>query len=480
MARIADLPEEVVALIGLRVDKRTIKAAIRTCRHLTIPSSTYSGDSLLWLQGRVTFCSKRPSVWLHFPSKQPGEHHSSTDKDQDGYHPAFFSLNSHVKDLVFKDIEPASSTALWETIYTSLHDPKRLEVYSSGLAKLNALDSFLRACTRFEEVHLSIFEFAHCDTLLELSFPQLKRITLKIQYPYLHTSIGFEGSLSWLIRCPNLNTLDWEIYGYEGFTTDRLIRVFTDKTWPRLESFSWTRGSVSDDVSADILRALPPLKVYRTKNKPFKDLSFSRLQVYHFGTLRSLNIRGCTSFSGQMTLSVLSECVHLEEFQAYYIRAGDLRSKDPNSRNWACTGLKLLRMYIASDPNDPEADELVFEQLSRLHRLEELQTKKINIHNLPMELRNPLEQQRSIQLRLDSGFAHLATLKRLKIFKFESTYQRMGSEEVAWILQNWTTIQEITGLFCEDDTVQKALGKVLEDAEIDHHAEGFGFDFFMD
>ncbi|KAF9083704.1 hypothetical protein BGX29_002956 [Mortierella sp. GBA35] len=314
MTLIVDLPEEVIALIGLRVDKRTIKVAILSCwylhnslahllwRQFALPSSkerflleapkveehAHLVQSLVYGHGvpREYYAIRFPALYslrLYFHSRLPSSRHSNTNEDQDRYQPTLISLNPHLKDLVLREIEPTSSTALWKTIYTSLHDPKRLEVHFSPLTEPDSLDSFWRACSRFEKVHLKIFVFFHCDTPPGLSFSRLKRVTLQIHSPYLSPSVGLERHLSWLVRCPNLDTLDWETYGDERFVTDSLIRALTDKTWPRLESFSWTGNSVTDDVSADIIRVLPPLKVYRISNRPFGDLSFGRLQEITLG-----------------------------------------------------------------------------------------------------------------------------------------------------------------------------------------------------
>ncbi|KAF9537043.1 hypothetical protein EC957_008968 [Mortierella hygrophila] len=111
---------------------------------------------------------------------------------------------------------------------------------------------------------------------------------------------------------------------------------------------------------------------WKACSRYLSELSFGRLQERHFATLSILDLNGCALFTSEMVLSVLSGCPLLEDLSAPYLTASDLRQSEPARRAWICFGLTRLKVYIARDREHPDADQLVFEQLSKLVQLEEL------------------------------------------------------------------------------------------------------------
>lgn len=198
------------------------------------------------------------------------------------------------------------------------------------------------------------------------------------------------------------NLIEWIVYHYRYFPTDGLIAALAGKTWKHLESFTVQYFSAPDNVWADILSVLPPLKQFRSNSREFKELGSSSLQEHHFVTLRSLHIRDCAFFSSLMTLTVLTECAHLEELRAPYIAIADLRSGKLTGRDCACSGLLYLKVQFFRDMDDAGADELVFKQLCKLEHLRELRIGQGSPEVYPATVREVLKGKGSIQFRLDA------------------------------------------------------------------------------
>ncbi|KAF9120343.1 hypothetical protein BGW39_011490, partial [Mortierella sp. 14UC] len=494
MTGINNLPEEVIALIGSHLDKKDINAAIRTCRlfhnalrhllwrHLSFPTK---GGQILLSAAEV----EKSAYWVHCLSYRysvpqeywsihyPNVYNMRIDyylnmfpqlqlstillENLDRHHCLLIESNPQVQNLTLRNLKIPPSITLWDTVIASLQNPRQLIFHHSSSLPLDSRDSFWRACSLFEDMDLKIRD-AYQDILETLTFPRLKRLTLEIRDSYTRSNIGLEDYLVWIKTATQLEALAWHMTRGLQFPTNNFIRELNERRWPRLESVGLTNVTKPDDVWANIIQLLPPLKEFRTNNRLFEEQSFARLQEHHFRTLRSLNVRGCHLFSSRMALSVLTECVHLEDFRAPYLRAADLKNRSSISQDWACVGLKYLKLYIASDPEDPESNELVCKQLSRLQQLKELHFDQWLIFSLPAELKGPLTEQGSLQLRLDAGLAHLSTLKRLTTIYFDETRQRMRFGEVEWILQNWTALEEMSGSLSGDTNTQAELEAMFD------------------
>ncbi|KAG0283467.1 hypothetical protein BGZ96_012122 [Linnemannia gamsii] len=505
MARITDLPVEVIALTGIHLDKDAVKHAIRTCWHL------YNAlNHLLWRQlplpsrtGRLLLSAAKLQDNAHriqqleFRCLVPQEYYSIhypnvhnlkmnitslpplytvSPENQHQLHSLLISFNPQFQDLTLRNIECSSSSILWETIYETLQHPKRLEINCIGTIDQNTSDSFWRTCSRFEELNLHVHEIQRCETLPTLMFPDLKLLTLSYGGRFRNAAMGTDDFLQWMRNAPNLEALEWNVYHYRYFPKDDLISALAEKAWPRLESFSLLFFPEPDDVWADIIRVLPPLKRFQCNNSQFNNQSFARLQEHHFATLHSLHVRNCGSFSSPMALSVLTNCAHLQEFHAPYIHAVDLRSKNSKGRNWACTGLRCLRLQIFKGKNDTGADKLVFKQLSKLNQLKDLRLHRVTTMVYPKKVQAMLKDAGMLQLRLDAGLSHLSTLNHLTKISFLNTEQEMSAEDLRWMLENWTLLEYMDGVFSKDDDTQAVLGAMISETNIEYWDLDLGFD----
>ncbi|KAF9544919.1 hypothetical protein EC957_011544 [Mortierella hygrophila] len=98
-----------------------------------------------------------------------------------------------------------------------------------------------------------------------------------------------------------------------------------------------------------------------------------------------------------MTLTVLTECVHLEGLRAFHIDVPDFRSEKLTGRDWACSGLRNLKVQIFRDMDDVGADQLCLTHVS-----------------------------------------------------FYNTRQGIGTEDIWAIPENWTSLKKMYGVLSED------------------------------
>jgi hypothetical protein len=90
--------------------------------------------------------------------------------------------------------------------------------------------------------------------------------------------------------------------------------------------------------------------------------------------------------------------------------------------------------------------------------------------------------QETFDLRLELGLDKLSTLRSLSVISFLDTEQKMGDEEVDWILEHWTSLMIANGaLNTSKPRVDEALRGRLEERGIHTRApekrnDRFGYD----
>ncbi|KAF9902839.1 hypothetical protein EC991_004498 [Linnemannia zychae] len=504
MTGITNLPEEVLVLIGTHLDNKNIMAAIQTCRllHNTLCHLLWrqlnlplrNGELLLSAAKLKENAHKVHCLTYHHPPPQehcsirfPNVYYLKFDynsgkicrvrssraipEHDDRDHCLLIKSNPQVRDLTIRNLKSPPSVSFWDTVITYLRRPRRLEFRCFTNIPKDSLESFWRACSLFEELDLKLGDSSYRDILMTRPSLRLRRLSLEVgdcQPPSNTWNFDLKDCLLWIRNAASLEALVVHVYRRHKFPTDVFIEELSKKAWPHLESVRLKNVSESDDVWANIIQLLPPLKVFQIISRLFEEQGLARLQEYHFKTLRNLNVRGCPLFSSRMVLSVLTGCVHLEEFRAPYLYAVDLKSGASSSQDWVCVGLKCLRLHIAGEPNDPESNELVFKQLSRLHQLRQLNLDQLLMFYLPTELIDHLTKKGSLQVRLDTGLGHLSTLRQLATISFDNTHQNMRVEEVEWILENWTSLEEISGPLTDDLDTQAELYKMIRQSGVSY------------
>ncbi|KAG0259810.1 hypothetical protein BGZ95_004582 [Linnemannia exigua] len=491
---ITHLPEEILLLIGTFINRDDIISAASTCHTLRVALT-----SLLWNQlvlptsnGTMPVDANTLRAHAHFihtltyrttvspdysitfpvltdlhfdfptwPRTFPG---TQPPPDRDQYFATIIRLCPRVQNLTFTNAVPSQSVQLWNAISSTVKTPYRLSVTRMDPTGGDSMQAFWSVCTLFEELELIGFDILVSNELPRLLFPRLKRLTQELN-PYFGDSIGHAGHLAWMMRCPNLTYLEWRTTNskFPGLRLEKAIRQIT---WPKLDSFQLTGACYSDERVATLLQHLPPQHVFRLPSAQLSALSFSRLQERHFSTLRILDMNGCVQFSSSMALAVLCGCPLLEDLSAYYLTVKDMGQLGPARLDWVCLGLKQLKLYIARDPEHPEDDRLIIDQLSKLKQLEQLEFGSEPLVDLDKALKNDLLSRGVLQLNLASGLTCLAGLKNLAVVTFLGTVQRFGVEEIRWMQENWPELQEVSGTLSECPDTCAILREILQESGI--------------
>ncbi|KAI1295207.1 hypothetical protein EDD11_007955 [Mortierella claussenii] len=71
-----------------------------------------------------------------------------------------------------------------------------------------------------------------------------------------------------------------------------------------------------------------------------------------------------------------------------------------------------------------------------------------------------------LDLRLRSGLGQLSSLKKLRMLRFTGVEQRMTTEDVEWMLENWPELKVVQGRLHTEEEEQTRLEKVLEKRQV--------------
>ncbi|KAK3844288.1 MAG: hypothetical protein J3R72DRAFT_488703 [Linnemannia gamsii] len=314
----------------------------------------------------------------------------------------FISRHATIQELVITSLSLYLSQQLWDTISTTLQTPRRLVIKELvGIARGGPKTKgpwFWRACTRFQDITYSGRDQSDYLEFADYDFSRVKRLNYT-------TRTGNAPKLwGWMCSCPNLARLHWG-------------------------------GNILLQQVATHLRLA---------SGNFGQVCFGILREQHFGSLRTLAMRGAGLLSSQMALEVLQSCARLEEFRASEINLRDLRS---SPQPWVCLGLKHLQVIFTSDPRDPEADSLMFGQLSTLTRLEELEMTPYGSRTMGW----PTFAKVSPAWRVDNGLLQLSTLTRLRVFRIHKRPLEYNTEwrleDFEWMLDHWPNLEVLSGNF---------------------------------
>ncbi|KAI9239007.1 MAG: hypothetical protein BYD32DRAFT_435247 [Podila humilis] len=130
-------------------------------------------------------------------------------------------------------------------------------------------------------------------------------------------------------------------------------------------------------------------------------------------------------------------------------------------RPWVCLKLVDLTMCFAFPLEQAmvDWDEQVFRQISKLDCLESLnlgQSVLLDDHVIHGE------NTRGLQLKAQSGLTLLAPLKKLVTLKFVGTHQNLDEQDLLWILNQWSSLKEISRGLHEDKEIREKLWPLVE------------------
>ncbi|KAF9345909.1 hypothetical protein BGX26_002622, partial [Mortierella sp. AD094] len=263
-------------------------------------------------------------------------------------------LNPSIKKLRIRGQHSTSHLAFWDAVFAVWTAPKSLHLSSTSIAP-EAVDSFWRACTRFEAINFS----SHVDippsiALPTLSFPRLKSLSLDMS-TFRHKSLLEPlDQLAFIKACPNLVHLSWVLFA-SVFPILPFKQALHCQTWPKLISLSFTDDCIPDADLANIVELIPGLKAFKSRGGAFRsgafgDLAHSSITQHHCRNLESLNVVKCVNFTGAMAQDILSLCPLLKSFSANCINLKDIIQ---SSRPWVCQQLESLQILFVKLPEDP-------------------------------------------------------------------------------------------------------------------------------
>ncbi|KAK3836537.1 MAG: hypothetical protein JOS17DRAFT_772042 [Linnemannia elongata] len=495
MTTIVDLPPEIIGYVGLYIDKRDVLNLILTCRlfhqnflpllwretSLNAKRSNPNSEQLranAHLVHDLKFTHILPSDYfdITFPNLRVLQRHEPYEaqvaEEVELNWTRFIRRHPKVQDLVFSIDRHFQATEFWEAITTSLQRPRRLQVRGMACTFQDigeAEEAFWRACSLFKDVDYEggylLWSFL---TAAPVDFSWVETLS------YLATEFSgdqLEGQMMLFKRCRNLRKLHM-LSKQNDVLLDGFAKLLEHGWWPYLEDVYLGGTGSSYNPLVSVISNLPPLKHFGLESMNFDSLCFGHLRRRQFDSLRSLDLTGCHKVTSRMALDVVLHCHQLEDFRAPRIFVTDLKS---TPQPWVCHGLKRLSVFFASDPVDPSADSLIFEQLSRLKWLESLDLSQqhkwlesIGVsqrHDSNVIWSRPIMSTalQTVKLRLDSGLAQLATLTRLRSFIFYNTDQNMEGEDVEWMLTRWRCLANMYGDFSKDPSTQYEFLALLKD-----------------
>ncbi|KAG0298096.1 hypothetical protein BGZ98_000322, partial [Dissophora globulifera] len=362
----------------------------------------------------------------------------------------------HIKSVrIFNTCQQDTLTStIWETIM-QLTQLKSLSMENLYVDE-GTVDFIWDLCERVEQLGLWQVSFATLGNLdSRKPFSRVRHLDLR--NAKLDQRL-FSDNVELLKRCPNMEFLIWPEKLRRGKVIDGFIQLAVDGTWPALESVWKFYFPISDDNQARVLRSMKRITGWNVRW--FGPKGFQVLR-HHFTTLKELHLSGCKDgVTSEMLQEVLSSCPLLVTVSWARINAVDIVCGRP----WVCTKMEDLDMTIVFDPEETDRlQPLVFEQLSKLTALEylDLSGRAIaadmdssrggededlsDIGDSFHRYAKLMPYKRSIDLRLEMGLDKLATLRLLKRLRFLGTTQRIGKDEVEWMLKNWKCLNGVRG-----------------------------------
>ncbi|KAF9918058.1 hypothetical protein BX616_010395 [Lobosporangium transversale] len=547
---ILDLPVEIQFIIGTYLDIRSLLSCIRVCQHFRKTYISHVWRDIIFrgppriqhqsLQENaalvetlvlhryipkkfcfIKFCRLK-TLRLVDLSKCVSEATSASCVDLPVAAAVLAKRNPWILHLELSYVQTEISEKFWTIVATEWRDPislsvrcrqapKGTEAEEDDKSKQNPIEAFWSACARFKELTLDLpssmmerdktsLKFTTLKNLKKLTLARAGQLSdLDELRGNINTSDHRQRSakveLAMIQTCPNLEYLCWDRSATSFFSGAGFMEALRRQVWANLSSLLLRRMAIKDEAMADILSLVSKrlIELDLRESSGFGSLSFNVLSERHFVSLKRLCMLGCNRFTGEMALSALKACSHLESMAADYIYMEDIAEhKDVvtgNPEPWACyQTLRELQVFVArrqhqAKPLEPEPKRVelisrgqtlkqlniqVFRQLSTLNRLKSL-TLSMDIFDLqllPSEVFKAVNEGASLDLRLSSGLDWLANLELLEHFGFERTRQELGPKELHWMKMHWRQLKTVNGQLSHDQEQHKSLASILKAAGV--------------
>ncbi|KAG0064180.1 hypothetical protein BGZ89_009307 [Linnemannia elongata] len=252
-------------------------------------------------------------------------------------------------------------------------------------------------------------------------------------------------------KAPKLKALTWK----RG--TQLLVQAWLSSALPTpasLTTLDVAHSHIEDGDMAQILTMVPSLESLNVKSSPFGPQSCSQLLEHHAPNITVLEVSDCPQVTSTMVMTLLSSMPSLLRFSSNRVDADDIArpflhtllgetssslavpnhrqpSQSLEVRPWVCLGLVELDISIvglcsSENPSPAQTRFLIYEQLSRLKRLEVLCVAEGDSSTL-----RPGNEW--LDMTLAHGLDKLSSLKRLRSLDIRNLKARMGDAEIDWM-----------------------------------------------
>ncbi|KAI8349958.1 hypothetical protein B0O80DRAFT_135149 [Mortierella sp. GBAus27b] len=366
----------------------------------------------------------------------------------------------------YDDQDQDTSFNTFLMILLSCSGLRTLHITSFGLDRAS-MDSIFDTAVRLERLTL----LGSGDAVMSLEkwpcFPALKELKIDLKTPS-HNQIEV------IRRCPQLRVLDWYPPKDEEISIADVADVFKTHC-PLIEELTLVIWSWSDQDISEILDNCGQLTSFTLVFVgSWTPLSLDRTSVSlsrHFSSLRKLEVP-ITELPNNTMQDIMANCPNLRSLKGGRLMASDILdiSKDkqvmdqaaslqqPHPQDWICTNLQHLEVFIGGLEDKPlEWHQRVFEQLSRLTRLEKLHIGGILSYK---------EDRGGLDLRLEAGLGALKSLRQLQELRFGGLWQEMSEGDVKWMLDTWPRLREVDGKVHHDRHERFKLRGILSQAGV--------------
>lgn len=341
------------------------------------------------------------------------------------------------------------STLSWRSLSTH-HHIKEMSLYRIKV-KTEDTPAFWETCTKLESLTLMLVTIEGTGVPSHMAFTRIRELMVSDI-----KQLNAHGQMNLILRCPNLENLSWFTTGWEQDLS--LDQCMQHGRWPHLRRLS-VGDLILDSHFATILEGIGEDHGGLVRLECVDTISQGRTSIAlrrHFDTLAYLNIESCTESMGPTIQDILCSCTRLEELITGSVLAKDVAEGGP----WACQLLRRLKTCFWFKDSEQDMQQLVFEHLSTLTRLE----------RLTLDGYIPTGEYNTLKFRLDCGLGQLINFQ-LEILKFGKYYETgMGVEEVEWIVTNWKKLKRIYGKLNDDPAVEVIQATALQSHGIDHRS----------
>jgi len=269
----------------------------------------------------------------------------------------------------------------------------------------------------------------------------------KIRYLRMKDCVPISDQYQMLLDCSQeLRSFAWECLGFSAMAMFHppLVRHMKAGHWRNLESLSLRMNNLEEEILAEIIGTIGPLKDLVMDETHF-GWSCTRMLLdagdgKHRSKLESLSLLSCSNLQGSMVQEMLCSLPRLQRIRA---RELTLQSVEEDPRPWVCQELKDFRMALVLHSGKPKSRHLSWTQqtvfldrLAALHCLEVLELRRTFS-------RNGLNLYYQ-ELHLDKGLDRLRDLQSMReLSMIMKTGQRLGMEEAQWMVEHWPGLKTV-------------------------------------